>query len=217
MPDFIAIGDIHGCRTMLDLLLAKLPDDGTLIFLGDYIDRGPDAKGVLDRLLRLREERPCVFLRGNHEAMAIAALRGDTRSAELWLYNGGIETIHSYAGEDIPDDHWAFLTATLPYYVTDDFIFVHGGLPPGSQPDESREEELWWIREPFLSSDCDWGRLVIHGHTPQPGAKPEIRPNRINLDTAAVFGGKLTAVLLPERKFVAVKFGAKPRRTRAKS
>jgi serine/threonine protein phosphatase 1 len=213
MPEYIAIGDIHGCSDLLELLLDKLPTAGTLVFLGDYIDRGPDSRGVVERLIQLRDERPCVFLRGNHEAMALHAMQGEQRSTEMWLYNGGIETLHSY-GEDIPAAHKDFLAATLPFYATDAYIFVHGGVVPGSQPEETRPEELCWIREPFLTSDYDWGKLVIHGHTPLPTGRPEVKKNRINIDTAAVFGGRLTALLLPEMQFVQVKFGEKAKRKR---
>jgi serine/threonine protein phosphatase 1 len=208
MPEYIAIGDIHGCRELLELLLTRLPAAGTLVFLGDYIDRGPDARGVIDRLIVLRDERPCVFLRGNHEAMALSMSRvGDEHTTQMWLLNGGVETLNSYGDDGIPPDHLAFLAQTLPYFATDDYIFVHGGLRPGQQPAEMREEELWWLRDTFLQSDYDWGRLVIHGHTPMTSGRPEFRKNRINIDTAAVFGGALTALLLPEKKIIQAKSG----------
>lgn len=201
---YIAIGDIHGLAKTLDSLLAKLPPTGRLVFLGDYIDRGPDSKGVIARLLTLEQQRDCVFLRGNHEAMAIKAYDGDADAEAAWQYNGGYQTLISYQYL-IPDAHLDFLRRTRPYYATDDYIFVHGGLVPGLQPDEMEEERLWWMREPFLSSDYDWGRLVIHGHTPTGRDTPEIHRHRINLDTAAVYGGRLTALLLPKRKFISVK------------
>ncbi|MHB0938061.1 MAG: metallophosphoesterase family protein [Armatimonadota bacterium] len=202
--EYIAIGDIHGLAQTLERLLARLPAAGTLIFLGDYIDRGPSSKAVVSRLLALEHERACVFLRGNHEAMALAAIAGDVEAQVSWQYNGGLQTLHSY-DNDIPDDHLDFLQRTRPYLITRDYIFVHGGLPPGKGPEEVKESTLWWMREPFLSSDYDWGRLVIHGHTPTGTGRPEIRGNRINIDTGAVYGGKLTALVLPPRKFIAEK------------
>lgn len=212
MPEYLAIGDIHGCRDMLDILLSRLPAEGTLVFLGDYIDRGPDARGVIDRLIALRDERPCIFLRGNHEAMALCASRGgDDRATEMWRLNGGVETLQSYGDAGISSAHLAFFEQTLPYLVTDDYIFVHGGLRPGYQPAEMREDELWWLRETFLASDYDWGRLVIHGHSPVANGRPDVRNNRINIDTAAVFGGRLTALLLPEKRFIQVKYGERPK------
>jgi len=201
MTDFIAIGDIHGMYGLLLELLTKLPSDGTLVFLGDYVDRGLDSKWVVARLMALEQQRKCIFLRGNHEAMMLSAMDGEPGAQELWVANGGSATIESYHLH-IPDEHLAFLRATLPFYETDDYIFVHGGLVPGQLPEETESDDLWWMREPFLSSDHDWGKLVIHGHTPMLRGKPDIHPNRINIDTGAVYGGPLTALLLPERTFL---------------
>jgi len=200
---YIAIGDIHGLAGTLERLLARLPEAGTLVFLGDYIDRGPSSKAVVSRLLALERERECVFLRGNHEAMALSALAGDPEMQITWQYNGGQQTLNSY-GHDFPQNHQDFFLRTRPYFCTEEYIFVHGGLLPGKGPDELQESQLLWIREPFLSSDHDWGRLVIHGHTPTGNGRPEVLPNRINLDTGAVYRGKLTALVLPQRRFIAV-------------
>ena len=205
MPAYIAIGDIHGMYTMLEELLAQLPSAGELIFLGDYIDRGPAADRVIARLLELRDARPCRFLRGNHEEMCLAALGGDRNIEKFWLLNGGLQTLESYQGRP-PASHVAFLHETLDFVESPDYIFVHAGLQPGIPPEENTPETLRWIREPFLNTAYDWGRLVIHGHTPTWNRQPEIRPNRINIDTGAVYGGALTAVLLPEMEFISVPF-----------
>ncbi len=200
MTDYIAIGDIHGMYNLLLDLLAQLPGEGTLVFLGDFVDRGPDSKWVVTRLLALSQQRPCIFLRGNHEAMMLDTMDDKPEAGDMWFNNGGVATIESYAFH-IPDEHMAFFRATQPFFMTDDYIFVHGGLVPGQQPEETAPEELWWMREPFLSSTYDWGKLVIHGHTPVMRGKPDVHANRINIDTGAVYGGPLTAVLLPERDF----------------
>jgi serine/threonine protein phosphatase 1 len=198
---YIAIGDIHGMADQLDALLAQVPDDGMLVFLGDYLDRGPQVPRVLARLLALEGERPCVFLRGNHEALALASLvDGNIDMERVWLQNGGTATLKSYRWA-LPDDHVAFLLRTQTMYLTPDYCFVHAGLRPGAPPEATSDHDRLWIREPFLSADYDWGRLVVHGHTPTPNALPDVRPNRINIDTGAVYGGPLTALLLPERQF----------------
>ena len=201
---YIGIGDIHGLDDRLGILINRFPQEGTLVFLGDYIDRGPSSKEVIERLMTLEQQRACIFLRGNHEAMALDALGDGDESRVAWLRNGGEQTLISYGG-NIPADHLKFFERTRPYFITDDYIFVHAGLLPAQQPaDIEPQDVLWWIRDPFLKSDYDWGRLVIHGHTPTFSDHPEIRPNRINIDTGAIYGGPLTAILLPEKRFIAV-------------
>jgi serine/threonine protein phosphatase 1 len=204
MADFIAIGDIHGMALALDTLLSRVPAAGTLVFLGDYIDRGPDSCAVIDRLLRLEAVRPCVFLRGNHEALALATVAGDPEAERTWHRNGGLQTLASYGGETFPAAHVEFLARTRLFLRTPDYLFVHAGLRPGCTPEAMEPEELYWIRAPFLESAYRWPELVIHGHTPLPSGRPDVRTNRINLDTGAVFGGALTAVLLPEVEFLHV-------------
>jgi len=203
MPDYIAIGDIHGMNKALEALLLRLPPQGEVIFLGDYIDRGPETKSVIDRLLHLRENRPCIFLRGNHEAMMLATLTGRSDADTDWLRNGGLQTLESYQGRP-SDAHIAFLRHTLPFYETEDYIFVHAGLMPGIPLAATGPDVYLWIRESFLTASYDWGRLVVHGHTPLIGGIPDIRPNRINIDTAAVYGGTLTALLLPECETISI-------------
>lgn len=210
----IAIGDIHGCRTALERLLDKLsprPDD-QLIFVGDYIDRGPDSKGVIDRLLTLREQHDCIFLRGNHEAMMLDYL--SEGSWNLWQMNGGVETLESYsAGADgkIPDEHRQFLQETVVYHETEEFFFVHAGLKPNLSIAENKkhhgEDVFLWERSHLQAPNLAWEKTVICGHTPQP--QPIDRPNLICIDTGCVFAprfgqGALTAVRLPEREWISV-------------
>lgn len=209
-----AIGDIHGEREKLERLLRKVPAEARLVLLGDYVDRGPDSAGTLDDLITLRERRPnTVFIRGNHDEMMLDA--GDFFDPDLasdlsydqvsnWFAWGGSETVRSYAGtkpwfKQVPDAHWEFLQDTKLEYREGPFIFVHAGLvPPGAywEPIVSWHlEPRLWIREPFLGSDHDFGARVIFGHTVQKYG-PLVRPNKIGIDTGAVFGGALTAALL---------------------
>lgn len=204
MANYIAIGDIHGMNGMLEKLLGCLPEAGTLVFLGDYIDRGPGSRKVIERLLELEQQRTCVFLRGNHEMLALDALKGDQQAELTWIFNGGAETITDYDEGIFSPEHHDFLKRTQLYHLTAETIFVHAGLEPGIPVELNEERTFCWMREPFLSSAYNWGRLVVHGHTPNQAHKTEIRPNRINIDTGAVYGGALTALLLPEREFIAV-------------
>jgi serine/threonine protein phosphatase 1 len=205
-----AVGDIHGEAEKLGQLLAILPlePEDQLVFLGDFIDRGPESYQVVEMLLRVREARPdTVFLRGNHEQMLLdtrAALNGVDREQyfsklAMWTGNGGSETIASYPPgrwwEAIPQAHWEFFDSTLMEYRVDDYLFVHAGvLPKHARWDDGRYDPRLWIREPFLSSGEDFGVRVVFGHTPQESHKPLVRPNKIGIDTGAAFGGPLTAV-----------------------
>ncbi|WP_432821846.1 metallophosphoesterase family protein [Trichloromonas sp.] len=190
----LAVGDIHGCRDLLVDLLAKVrpqPAD-RLIFLGDYIDRGPDARGVIDELLTFRLSHPrSIFLKGNHEAMFLDFLAG--RNLLLFLRNGGDATLSSYPQEGkirIPQEHLDFLRNLDLHHETEDFIFVHAGLRPGLPLADQQERDLLWIRSEFLDSDYDWGKTLVFGHTPF--AAPLLTANRIGLDTGAVYGRTLS-------------------------
>jgi len=214
----IAIGDIHGCAATLEALLDRLAPtaDDHLLFVGDYIDRGPNSKRVIDQLLALREEVPCTFLRGNHEAMMIEYL--DAGAFNLWQMNGGVSTLQSYADNGsgefvIPDAHADFVRNTKLYHETDDFFFVHAGLKAhlSVQENVERDDEqiFLWERGHLEASSFAWEKTVVCGHTPQP--EPINREHLLNIDTGCVYHtrpgmGRLTAVYLPEREFVFADF-----------
>lgn len=213
----IAIGDIHGCAKTLEALLDRLapsPEDH-LVFIGDYIDRGPDSKGVIDHLLELRETHRCTFLRGNHEAFMLDYL--DNGAFNLWSANGGVSTVRSYTSSraelNIPDAHEAFVRDTKLYYETPDFFFVHAGLKPDLSIKEnlsqSGEDVFLWERSHMRARRLKWEKPVVCGHTPQP--EPINRDKLIAIDTGCVYHmhpglGRLTAVRLPEREFVLVNY-----------
>jgi diadenosine tetraphosphatase ApaH/serine/threonine PP2A family protein phosphatase len=201
-PLVYAIGDIHGSLQKLrDLMtLCERHADGrptTFVFLGDYIDRGPDSRGVVEALMNLQSRRPdhVITLKGNHEAFPIGVVDGEIEP-EFWLHEGGAATLRSYHIDDafdLPDEHVAWLRS-LPLYYDDGLrFFVHAGVDPDKPLGAQSDHDLIWIREPFLSDPRDYGRLIVHGHTPQTDGIPDFRGNRLNLDTGAVFGGPLTA------------------------
>ena len=205
------MGDIHGRLELLDKLLARLDLDqerDELVFLGDYIDRGPDSKGVIERLMLLEKEPlGTVFLRGNHEAMLLDYLAGKRK--DLFLFNGGIATLRSYArpGQDLeevapPPAHLDFIRRLKLYYQSGETIFVHAGLRPGIPLEEQDPHDLIWIREEFHSSGYDWGKTIVFGHTPF--GEPFVRGRLIGLDTGAGYDGRLTCLVLPEREFIQV-------------
>jgi serine/threonine protein phosphatase 1 len=216
MPKIAAIGDIHGELGKLDRLLAKLlpelqPHD-TILFIGDYIDRGPDTKGVIDRVLELRQTNNVITLRGNHEQMMLDAYSyfrprpGDKEFhydfALNWFANGAHQTLASYEKADnwwqrIPDEHWAFLKSTAMEYAKGHYLFVHAGvLPAGEKWEEPDFEPKIWVREPFIASLQDFGDIVVFGHTPLKNGLPLFMRNKIGIDTGAAYGGPLTAIIL---------------------
>lgn len=211
-----AIGDIHGYAAHLLDLHARLlhdgmdPDRDTLVFLGDYIDRGPDSRRVVDTVRGYLDAHPhWVALTGNHEDMLLYLLHqgvDDRAEFDLWWHQGGRETFLSYGGtlgflggprgsllSVIGADHRDWFASRPTMYETERHIFVHGGLVPGRSASETDPHDRIWIREPFLTSTYDWGKIVVHGHTPV--VEPVIRPNRIDIDTI-LRGGYLTAVEL---------------------
>ena len=210
MDRIYAIGDIHGCATRLEALIARLDIDARqdrLIFIGDYIDRGPDPRGVVDMILDLRERLDHVIcLLGNHEQMFLNYYLHD-RDLELILDNGGSGTLASYGLQRsrhdpsfrIPEQHLRFYQSLLPYYETADYIFVHAGLRSGIPLADQDLEDLLWIRFEFIRSTHDFGKRVVFGHTPF--SVPLVEFNKIGIDTGAVYGGPLTCLELPAMIF----------------
>jgi len=209
MEKIFAIGDIHGCLDKLKQMISliKLDEErDTLVFIGDYIDRGPDAKGVVDYVLDLKKRvKKVICLQGNHEQMFLNYVCHD-EDKDLFLLNGGHATLSSYGyggipeGEAItlPDNHMEFFQSLLPYYETEMNIFVHAGLRPGVPLEEQKPEDLNWIRDEFIDSSYNFGKVVVFGHTPL--TEPLIQPNKIGIDTGAVFGGHLTCMELPRQE-----------------
>lgn len=214
MTRTFVIGDIHGCHEALRRLFSKITPalkGGTIIFLGDYIDRGPDSKKVVSLIIRLIERAPrrVIALMGNHEQALLAALAGEKR--DFFLRMGGDATLLSYGlkppfcgdlAAKIPADHLDFFHNLLLFWEDEQYIYVHAGLQPHVHL--SRQSPHWccWAREQFLAADYDFGKKVIFGHTPF--EEPLVEKHRIGIDTGAVYGGKLTCLVLPDEKFISV-------------
>ena len=193
-----AIGDIHGCLKTLQALLKKLPyqKDDLLVFLGDYIDRGPDSKGVLEFLMQFMHEHPhVVYLRGNHEEMCVRALKTQSKEAYAhWFENAGEATLNSYHGQF--DGVHALMLQSLPLtYETDEYFFCHAGVDANFPLYEQPKETLLWMRKPFIHSTVDYGKVIVFGHSYM--EKVLITPNKIGLDTGCSQGKKLSAIALP--------------------
>ena len=210
---FVAIGDIHGCsktlRSLLQTLDEKYGTSRTYIFVGDYVDRGPDSKGVIDELLIFRRDHQCVFIRGNHDEMLLDFMKHKNRYN--WFANGGGETLESYrkAGfeQDLPPLHRLFFQATRLFFDTPDYFFVHAGAPidktiAEAVKDEDNKRYFLWSREHLQGKENAWEKTVVFGHTPV--EEPIEKENMIGIDTGCVYEqfGKLTAVALPEREFI---------------
>lgn len=209
-----AIGDVHGCADRLAALHARIGEDArarparrvVLLHLGDYVDRGEDSAGVIERLLAPPPApgMEVVNLLGNHEVMMLDACdpRSPPGALPFWLENGGEETLASYRAdpedpafwEAIPREHLALLHGCQLRWACGDYLFVHAGIRPGVPLGQQDPFDLIWIREPFLSYEGDLAQVVVHGHTPT--TLPAIRSHRIGIDTGACFGGDLTCLVL---------------------
>lgn len=225
-----AIGDIHGRADLLDTIHRAIEADAAarashrrvVVYLGDYVDRGLDSKGVIERLLGQPLpgfER--VFLKGNHED-ALLKFLDEPQFGRDWKYYGGLETLMSYGVTDLPlkddeaafeaardqfvarmpEDHLDFLRTLRLSHSEGDYFFAHAGVRPGVDLDAQAAEDLMWIRDDFLAAREDFGKVVVHGHTPE--ERPVERANRIGVDTGAYITGVLTAVVLEgtERRFL---------------
>ncbi len=227
MPDGVrvyAVGDIHGRYDLLaeiyERILADIAGHGPAhnvgIFLGDYIDRGPSSRDVLAWLSESKLAfNEWVFLRGNHEE-AMERFLSDPQILEHWRQFGGYETLYSYGVTPpvdrtadaidashrefvrvFPDRQRSLLARMEDHVIVGDYFFVHAGVRPGVPLDSQNPEDLLWIREPFLNSDADFGKFVVHGHTPV--SEPDERINRFNIDTGAYLTNRLTCLVLEGR------------------
>lgn len=212
LPDnTYAVGDIHGCRKTLQTLIESLPlnNNSVLIFLGDYIDRGPDTKGVIDYLIQLKTKYECHFLIGNHEQLLLDYIQHD--DFKNWLPNGAIKTMESYGFKngyfDLPENHLLFLKSCHYYIDSPDFLFVHGGVRPEQSIRENISRfskfDMLWERDHLKAEKLNWEKTVVCGHTPR--QFPLIKEKLISIDTGCVYKdsmgmGNLTAVQLPSAK-----------------
>lgn len=212
-----AIGDIHGRVDLLEQTLVKIDAEqgGSAlarveVYLGDYIDRGPASREVLERLIRRSRECHTVFLKGNHESCALEFLENPAVLNE-WAQFGALATLMSYglrpplnasAAEQVdlwsafraalPPAHSDFLARLRPSFTSGDFFFVHAGVRPGLALSAQRDQDLMWIRDDFLLYEKEFEKMIVHGHTPV--REPEFRENRINIDTGAYATGRLTCL-----------------------
>jgi serine/threonine protein phosphatase 1 len=214
------IGDIHGRLDLLDQIIRKIDldlkqspaADAVTVTLGDYVDRGPNSRGVLERLVHDPFPTPYVPLKGNHEELFESFL-GDPSLGNKWRQLGGLETLHSYGvpvsllmigkgfGEAanllrkaVPEAHLAFVSSLRISASSKSFFLCHAGVRPGIPLERQNPEDLLWIRGEFLSSRIDFGKRIVHGHTP--AERPEVLANRINIDTGAYMTGRLTCLVL---------------------
>lgn len=217
-----AIGDIHGRIDLLEQLHAQIGADAAdaavgrkvIVYLGDYVDRGLHSRDVIDFLLKGPPDGfEAVYLKGNHEELMLRFIE-DPKIGPGWFANGGGATLYSYGvrtlerggdvarlnylqqqlREGLPDTHLFFLRALAHWHVEGDYLFVHAGIRPGVPIEAQREEDMLWIRELFLNDKTDHGKIVVHGHTIID--RPEVRVNRIGIDTGAYASGVLTALAL---------------------
>ncbi|THK35889.1 serine/threonine protein phosphatase [Ensifer sp. MPMI2T] len=197
-----AVGDIHGCLTQLEALLASIESavpSGRIIFLGDLIDRGPESRGVVERIMAgpTKPGWEWLTLKGNHEEMLLAARRGYAEMS-TWLMNGGDETMASYGGA-IPLSHLVWM-AERPSIIVDQYrIFAHAGVDEHIPLDQQGDDILLWIRTPPNHSGDYWGKHLCHGHTPS-RSNPRTVGNRTNVDSGAVFGGVLSSAVFDDDK-----------------
>lgn len=219
MDRIFAIGDIHGCHHTLEELLARIqPRAGRdrIVFLGDYINRGPSSKKVVDRIISIKKSFPgTITLMGNHEQILLSSLAGG--KMDFFLKMGGEQTLASYSLaihesdkilSKLPPDHLDFFQNLVLLWNTDKYTFVHAGLEPGVHLSQQTAPWCCWARREFINSDFDFGKKIVFGHTPF--SKPLTAHDKIGIDTGAVYGGHLTCLVLPDQEFITVKCKDKP-------
>lgn len=218
-----AIGDVHGCIIELRQMIANIDAEQTIfpsknnkiIFLGDYVDRGPANREVVDYLIELKaSDRDIVFLKGNHDQKVLLFLKNPKQTGKDFLKWGGDATLRDYGVnindyENIKDAAYAF-SQSLPHshkeffkgleysYSIDDYFFCHAGVRPGVLLSKQSKHDLCWIRTEFLFHEEPFEKVIIHGHTITD--EPEVKQNRINVDTCCYDSGRLTAVVLDGKK-----------------
>jgi serine/threonine protein phosphatase 1 len=217
------IGDIHGCLDELIYLLEALPLEAPdrLIFLGDYIDRGPNSKEVISYLIHRQQTRSedMVFLKGNHEDMFLSYLGLPGKYGDMFLYNGGRATLASYGvslGHDnpqeilplIPKTHIKFFQGLKKYYLTKPFLCVHAGIHPNKPLNQQLEEEMLWIRDEFILNRHPLPHTVLFGHTPQERVLFHL-PYKVGLDTGLVYGNLLSCLELKGKTLFQIARGKK--------
>lgn len=218
------IGDIHGCRDELRYLIDGLPLEvgDRLVFLGDYIDRGPDSKGVVSYLLELKDyalAMDLVFLRGNHEDMLMSYLGLPGQHGDMFFYNGGSETFASYgltasrptadqALAAIPRSHLDFYQSLIDYYIMGEILCVHAGIHPLKPLELQTQDEVLWIRDQFIYSSHSLPYTVLFGHTPQKEVYFNL-PYKVGLDTGLVYGGALSCLETEEKVLYQIGRGKK--------
>ena len=205
-----AIGDIHGHLPALDALLAILPasEEDLLVFLGDYVDKGPDVPGVLDRLIELNKQSKAVFLRGNHDQLMLDAHQNPTLHLPSWECLSGGDPLASYGTgktrkliKEVPAAHWDFLKETcLNYHETDTHIFVHAGIRADQHPADETVDTLHWQKLPHAAAHRS-GKTVICGHTAQDNGEIADLGHTVCIDTGITKGHHLTALALDNYEF----------------
>lgn len=212
-----AIGDVHGCVDELAALLRAIAPraEDKLVFLGDYVDRGPSSRRVIDLVMELRDSKRCetVFLRGNHEDMFLAYMGEEGSHGDVFLFNGGRATLASYgmppqlrgagARERMPSAHLAFLRGLDLWHLHEPFLFVHAGISPLRPLEQQQKEDLLWIREEFIRNRHRLSQTVVFGHTPQREVFWNL-PFKIGLDTGCVYGNKLSCLDFTSRTLLQV-------------
>ena len=217
------IGDIHGCLDELAYLIEGLPLESgdRLVFLGDYVDRGPNSKGVLTYILELqkRKDLELICLKGNHEDMFMAYLGLPGQHGDMFLYNGGLATLYSYGIKPkqislddtlarITPDHIEFLKNLKRYFVMAPFILVHAGIHPLKTLEKQTDTDLLWIRNEFISHPHRLPYTVVFGHTPRNSVLFDL-PFKIGLDTGLVYGNKLSCLEIVDKVLYQISRGHK--------